>query len=90
MDKNKTCTACNIKLDQDNFKKDRTICNNCYNKKERKNTTKIQNQLPKIDNTIHEKPKIKDFENETCHRHLIIGGSRCGKTHLTIFVLLAN
>ena len=33
MDKNKNSSACNIKLDKDNYKEDRTICKNCYNEK---------------------------------------------------------
>ena len=36
MDKNKNCSACNIKLDINNYKKDRTVCRDCYNKKKRK------------------------------------------------------
>ena len=37
MDKNKNCSVCNIKLDINNYKKDRTVCRDCYNKKKRKN-----------------------------------------------------
>ena len=49
MDKNKNCSACNIKLDEDNYKKDRTACRNCYNKEKKNNdNTLIQNQRPKI------------------------------------------
>ena len=36
MDKNKNCSACNIKLDINNYKKDRTVCKECYNRKKRK------------------------------------------------------
>ena len=36
MDKNKNCSACNIKLDINNYKKDRTVCKDCYNKKKEK------------------------------------------------------
>ena len=35
MEKNKNCSACNIKLDINNYKKDRTICKDCYNRKKR-------------------------------------------------------
>ena len=35
MDKEK-CTACNKKLDKDNYKKDRTDCEECYDRKKRK------------------------------------------------------
>ena len=40
MDKNKNCSRCNVKLDQENYKRDRTICKDCYNKKKRKNNNK--------------------------------------------------
>ena len=36
MDENKNCSACNIKLDTNNYKNDRTVCKDCYNKKKRK------------------------------------------------------
>ena len=45
MEKNKNCSACSIKLDINNYKKDRTICKDCYNKKKRKINI---NTLPKI------------------------------------------
>ena len=36
MNKNKKCSVCIIKLDIKNYKKDRTVCKDCYNKKKRK------------------------------------------------------
>ena len=37
MDKNKkNCSVCNIKLDINNYKKDRTVCKDCHNKKKEK------------------------------------------------------
>ena len=73
MDKTKVCSACNIKLDKGNYKKDRTVCKDCYNKMKRKNTsnTLIQNQQPKIDDV-----------NNNNNRTLLIGFSNCGKTYL--------
>ena len=35
MDKNKNSSVCNIKLDIINYKKDRTVCKDCYNKKKK-------------------------------------------------------
>ena len=32
----KKCTVCNIKIDEDNFKKDRNICKNCYKNNRKK------------------------------------------------------
>ena len=48
MEKNKICFACNTKLDKGNYKKDRTVCKSCYNK--RKENTLIKPE-PKINNT---------------------------------------
>ena len=53
LEKNNNCSASNKKLDEDNYKKDRTICKTCYNEKKRriKNIdTIIQDQRPKTDN----------------------------------------
>ena len=74
MDKNKTCSACNIKLDVNNYKKDRTVCKDCYNKKKRKNEI----------TTSHQQPKI---ENNNNIRTLLVGPSFSGKTHLILKIL---
>ena len=36
MDRNKNCSACNIKVDKDIYKRDRTICTNCCKKRKEK------------------------------------------------------
>ena len=49
MDENKHCSAFNIELDEDNYKKDRTVCRSCYNRKKRKhNNTSHHNQKSKV------------------------------------------
>ena len=35
---NKKSNTCNIKLDKDNFKKDRTVCKSYYKKRKEKTT----------------------------------------------------
>ena len=52
MDKNKISTAYNIKLDEENNKKDRTLCKNCYNKDKRKHSN-ISEKLSKTDEHIN-------------------------------------
>ena len=81
MDKNKNCSACNIKLDINNYKKDKTICRDCYNKKKRKINI---NTLPpnKIIKNINKQSK---FENN--NRTLLVGPSFSGKTYLMIKIL---
>ena len=79
MDKNKNCSACNIKLDINNYKKDRTVCRDCYNKKKRKNNL-IQNEIT----TSHQQPKI---ENNNNNRTLLVGPSFSGKTYLMLKIL---
>ena len=79
MDKNKNCSACNIKLDINNYKKDRTVCRDCYNNKERKNNL-IQNEIT----TSHQEPKI---ENNNNNRTLLVGPSFSGKTYLMLKIL---
>ena len=42
----KKCTVCSIKIDENNYKRDRNICKNCYNHNRKKynnnNKEKIQ------------------------------------------------
>ena len=69
MDENKNGSACNTNLDKDNYKKDRTVCKDFYNKnKKNKSNTLIQNQQPKIEN-------VKNTDN---NRTLTIGCSKFG------------
>ena len=87
----KKCTVCNIEIDEDNFKKDRNICKNCYNK----NTKKFnQNEKKKRTNDFVnniEKPKIDNINNNVStyenHRNVIIGPSNVGKTYYMLKVL---
>ena len=79
MDKNKNCSVCNIKLDITNYKKDRTVCKDCYNRKKRKNNL-IQNKIT----TPDQHPKI---ENNNNNRTLLVGCSFSGKTYLMLKIL---
>ena len=72
MDKNKKCSACNIKLGINNYKKDRTVCRDCYNKKKRKNN-------------LLQQPKIENDNNN--NRTLLVGPSFSGKTYLMLKIL---
>ena len=78
MDKKKNCSACNIKLDINNYKKDRAICKDCYNKKKRKNNL-TQNKIT----TSDQQPKIENNNNRT----LLVGPSFSGKTYLMLKIL---
>ena len=93
MDKNKNCSACNIKLDINKYKKDRTVCRDCYNKKKRKNNI---NTLPpnKIDTSYHQPfienvntPQQSKIENNNNNRTLLVGPSFSGKTYLMLKIL---
>ena len=83
MDKKKNCSACNIKLDKNNYKKDRTICRDCYNKKKRKINI---NTLPpnKIIENVNT-PQQSKFENN--NRTLLVGPSFSGKSYLMLKIL---
>ena len=87
----KKCTVCNIKIDEDKYKKDRKICKKCYNINRKKynnntfsgndNITLIQNQQPKIDKNIKNvtnNPNVLTYGN---HRHVVIGPSNVAKTY---------
>ena len=66
----KNCSACNKKLDINNYKKDRTVCRDCYNKKKRKNNL-VPNKI-----TSHQQSKIENGNN---NRTLLVGPSFSGK-----------
>ena len=74
MDKNKNCSACNIKLHIKNYKKDRTVCKDCYNKKKRKNN-------------LIQQPKIENGNDINNNRALLVGSSFAGKTYLMLKIL---
>ena len=78
MDKHKNCSSCNIKLDINNYKRDRTICKDCYNRKKRKNNL-TQNKIT----TSDQQPKIENKNNRT----LLVGPSFSGKTYLMLKIL---
>ena len=74
MDKHKNCSLCNIKLDINNYKKDRTICKDCYNRKKRKND-------------LIQQPKIENGHDINNNRTLLVGPSFSGKTYLMLKIL---
>ena len=90
----KKCIVCSIKIDDDNCKKDRKICKNCYNINRKKHNNK--EKKPQIDNInnkiiLPEKqkhnnniPNISTYEN---HRHVAIGRSNTGKTYHMLKIL---
>ena len=60
---NRICSACNIKIDINNYKKDRTVCKTCYieNKRKNKNST-----LPPNIETVNNKKKPRiEIKTET-------------------------
>ena len=91
MNDNKICSVCKIKIDENNHKKDRTVCKSCYNKKKRKNKyispiheTKITNVNNKKKQKHNNTPNVSTYEN---HRHVLIGPSNVGKTYYLLKVL---
>ena len=81
MDKKQNCPLCNIKLDINNYKKDRTVCRDCYKEKKRKNIL-VQNEI-----TIsHQQPIIENGNNSN-NRTLLVAPSFSGKTYLMLKIL---
>ena len=82
MDKNKNCSVCNIKLDINNYKNDRTVCKDCNNERKRKNNL-IQNEI-----TIsHQQPKTANGNKNKNNRTLLVDPSFSGKTYLMLKTL---
>ena len=78
MEKIKNCSACNIKLDINKYKKDRIVCRDCYNKKKRKN---------KITISHHQQQPINENGNNNNNRTLLVGPSFSGKKYLMLKIL---
>ena len=76
MNKNKNCTLCNMKLDINNYKKDRTICKECYNKNRRKkfNEQKFHADMKKlfepVTNHITDSSKENNFTLESLNNKI--------------------
>ena len=91
----KKCTVCNVKINEDNCKKDRNICKNCYNTNRKKYNNKEKKRKVDDSMTKIEKPKIDNVNNTNNdivskfenHRHVVIGPSNVGKTYYMLKVL---
>ena len=76
MGNKKNCTSCNTKLDINNYKKDRTICKECYNKNRRKkfNEQKFHTDVKKlfepITNHITDSSKENNFTLESLNNKI--------------------
>ena len=79
---NRFCNTCNIKIDENNFLKERTVCKSCYNKNRRKNNKNniIRSQQPNVENfgNFDKNPIVLAYAS---HRKVIIGPSNVGKTY---------
>ena len=91
---NNNCTACNIMIDINNYKKDRTVCRDCYNKKKRKNN--FNTLPPNKNNTSYQQPNIENVNNKNNNPNLstyenranvVIGPRKVGKTYYMLKIL---
>ena len=77
----KKCTVCNLEIDEDNSKKDRNICKNCYNINRKKYNGNEKKR--KFDNSVN-KIKIDNGNNIVSkfanHAYVVIGPRNVGKT----------
>ena len=81
MDKNKNCSVCNIKLEITKYKKERTVCRDCYNKRKKNNLVQIE-----ITISYHQ-PIIGNGNINNNNRTLLVGPSFPGKTFLMLKIL---
>ena len=92
---NRNCSACNIIIDINNYKKDRTVCKSCYNINKRKNNKIILTPNKNIEN-VDNKKKQKNINNKDNNPNLssyesranvVIGPRNVGKTFYMLKVL---
>ena len=74
---NRNCSACNIMIDINNYKKDRTVYKSCYNINKRKNNI----------NNKENNPNLSTYENRA---NVVIGPLNVGKTYYMLKVLEKN
>ena len=81
---NRNCSACNIKIDENNYLKHRTICKTCHNENRTKNNnnTITENEQPKV-NKINTN-NVSTFENHAC---VVIGPRNVGKNFYNLKIL---
>ena len=58
---NRNCSACDIMIDINIYKKDGTVCKTCYNKNKRKNNDTLPTK--KI-NTSYQQPNVENVNNK--------------------------
>ena len=86
---NRVFTACNIMIDINNYKKDRTVCKSCYTISKRKNNI---NTLPQNkNNTSYQEPNIENVNNNLStyenRANVVIDPRNVGKTYYMLKVL---
>ena len=67
---NQICITCGIEIDENNYLKDRTVCESCYNKNRRKNNNNVSIQIDRINNNSDNNPNVSTYEN---HAYVDIG-----------------
>ena len=87
---NRNCSACNIKIDENNYLKHGTICKKCHNEIRRKNNinTITENEI----DTTPQQPKIDKINNNNVstienHACVVIGPRNVGKTYYILKIL---
>ena len=86
---NRKCTACDIMIDINNYKKDRTVCKTCYNESKRKNN--IDTLPTKKINTSYQQPNVENVNNKVSNYEnrakVVIGPRNVGKNYYMLKVL---
>ena len=87
---NRSCSICDIMIDENNYLKYRTLCKKCHNNNRRKNNnnTITENEI----DTTPQQPKIDKIDNNNfstfeVHAPVVIGPRNVGKTCYMLKVL---
>ena len=80
---NRNCSACNVIIDINKYKRDRTVCKSCFKKNKRKNNKVIF--TPNIENVYNNNNgNVSTYENRA---NVVIGPRNVGKTFYMLKVL---
>ena len=84
---NRNCTACNILIDINNYKKDRTVCKTWYNKNKRKNNINTLPPNKNIQNVNNNKDNNDIVSTYEKRAKVNIDPRNVGKTYYMLKVL---
>ena len=86
---NRNYSVCNIKIDTNNYLKDRVVCKSCYNKNRRKSEIITSHQQTKVENVNNNRSNVNNPSVSTNknHSYVVTGPRNVGKIYYMLKIL---